>query len=99
MPLAQSRHPGEIAAFQLPREVAVLGWEYSTSPGWFQRLHDVRLDQLSIIFAANLVPKSQQLKDHLYISTSLKTEPAASFLRATASVDVISNAITALVAP
>ncbi len=69
------------------------------SPGWFQRLHDVRLDQLSIIFAANLVPKSQQLKDHLYVSTSLKTEPAASFLRATASVDVISNAIMALVAP
>ena len=69
------------------------------SPGWFQRLRDVRLNQLLVRLGSNPFQNSQQLEDFLYVSASLRTDSAAEFLKATESVDVISNAITALVAP
>jgi hypothetical protein len=69
------------------------------SPGWFQRLRDVRLNQFVVRLGANLFQNSQQLDDYLYVSASLRTDSAANFLRVTESIDVISNAITALVAP
>jgi len=47
----------------------------------------------------NHFPKPQQLTDYLYVSASLRTPSVGDFLNATESIDVISNAITALVAP
>jgi hypothetical protein len=69
------------------------------SPGWFQQLCDVRLNQFLVGLGTSLFLNSQQLEDYLYVSASLKTPLAVDFLKATISIDVISNAITALVVP
>lgn len=69
------------------------------SPGWFQRLRDVSLNQFLVRLGTNHCPKSQQLADYLYVSASLRTPSAGDFLKVTESIDVITNAVTALVAP
>ena len=59
----------------------------------------MRLNKFLVRLGTNLFQNSQQLEDYLYISASLRTDSAASFLRMTEPIDVISNAIMALVAP
>jgi len=69
------------------------------SPGWFQRLQEVRpvsfWYRISLMFPLNL----KQLTDNLYVSTALKTDAAAKFIEASVCVEVLCNAMTALTAP
>ena len=69
------------------------------SPGWFQLLQDVSLLLAEINHDFGLLVHCQQLDKELYVSSHTRTDEAADFLKVTTSLDVMCNAITALIGP
>ena len=71
------------------------------SPGWFQQSHEVShfilLNILWFVCLSSLC--LEKLNKKIYVSSDVRSDDAADFLRATANVDLIANAITALIAP
>ena len=67
--------------------------------GWFQQSHDVSFwyKWFAISLSTHILFK--QLSEQLYVSSDIRSNEAAKFLSVTAGLDVLSNAITALVAP